>query len=114
MEHEMKKPKITEGEWYHQKIENPNWDKRDTSHYVGSKTGHVICDLIADEFTPACKANARATSAVPEMIDALIAIKSVLNKDSVFVGFEMGAGKDDYHFAMDKIEQALKKAGCTE
>ena len=46
------------------------------------------------------------------MIDALIAIKSVLNKDSVFVGFEMGAGKDDYHFAMDKIEQALKKAGC--
>lgn len=82
----MKKPNITEGEWVFIE-EEPIEEQR--LYLVNNNKGAAIHDSFS-------KANAKAISAVPEMLDALMCF--VKSK----------AGPND---CSKKAKQALKKAG---
>lgn len=88
----MKKPKITEGEW-------GLFTPPTNAHiYVKSKEHkEEVCDI---SFTQNREANAKAISAVPEMIDALMEAYRYMD--------------DGDGFVRDDIKKALIKAGCTE
>lgn len=93
----MKKPEITKGEWIF---------KDDGMLYVGIKNDHPlvpinprVCTMWCQGFKKTRVSNAKAISAVPEMIDALIE----------YTDSKAGPTK-----AYDKAIIALKKAGCTE
>ena len=89
----MKKPNITEGEW---------------SLFVPPmiNTNMVLVDdiIVADSLT---LEDARAISAVPEMIDALVNAHGTLESLTY-----SGADKFVVEEELKNVEQALKKAGC--
>lgn len=94
----MKKPEITEGEWV---VEMPNDDM-----------GIVLVNT-KDELTVHDGfhlADAKAISAVPEMMDALIGL-CFLNQCELG-GLQSGQPTaDQWREAFEKAEEALKKAG---
>ena len=85
----MKKPDITEAPWniYDQNI-------------VGNEMNGYICTWSGR------RQNAKAISAVPEMIDALIMCLD-------FIEELKGHGIDEWSYE-PKLREALKKAGCSE
>ena len=98
----MKKPEITKGEW---KI------SRQVSTLVVGKTHDGYERSVASaggysrhssDVTTENQANARAISAAPEMIDALVEFQRRYSNDVY---------NQDFH---KQVEQALKKAGCGE
>ena len=97
----MKKPNITQGSWYYNDIyHNVESDIKDN--------GELICEVNyygTDEEEEV--ANARAISAVPEMIDALVEAHGTLESLTY-----SGADKFVVEEELKNIEQALKKAGC--
>ena len=101
----MKKPKITEGEWRRAEIENQQW-KRDSDEFILTDKSTVICDVISAEYTFESQANAKAISAVPEMIDALINLVKAIDKLPPLTAIE-GSLEQEYKDAI----KALKKAG---
>ena len=106
----MKKPNITKGEWRHGVINNGHEHFKDYSHYVSVPENEmVICNILENHSFEESEANAKAMSAVPEMIDALIDIKYQLKSLSNNDKYDL---LDTVDFS--EIEKALKKAGCNE
>lgn len=94
----MKKPNITEGEW--QLVEGSNKDWRDIHSKVAPiNGGDIICQDVH-------KRNAKAISAVPDMIDALILAHGSL-KDRI----ENKGLNPENDPTLNIIEDALEKAG---
>ena len=91
----MKRPNITEGEW---EYNNENYV---LSNYNGGLTICVVDYVGSDKEEET--ANAKAISAVPEMIDALLEANDYIIENA----------PDDIYpkELLDKLELALKKAG---
>lgn len=85
----MKKPNITQGEWY------VNKSVFSDSPIVTTKENGWVADIPQSDGMES--ANAKAISAVPEMIDALIEVYNY-----------MDSGDDPIR---EEVKQALKKAG---
>lgn len=109
----MKKPNITKGEW------SLNVLRNGMDYHINSPECMVIKvehsqywrDAEEAEFCiPRWMADAKAISAVPEMIDALIESYYQL---STLVNDGIEHSRKD-EICLEKIEQALKKAGCHE
>ena len=92
----MKKPKITEGEWV----------VSDFRPHVGVLKYNGLAIKVVCEFNIETDwmndPNMKAISAVPEMIDALVEFKRRYSNE---------VHNQDFHI---QVEQALKKAGCTD
>ena len=97
----MKKPKITEGEWV----------VSDFKPQVGVLKYNGLAIKVVCEFDKEMDwmddPDMKAISAVPDMIDALLKVYDQLN--DVENNYQQVASD-----TFDIIEQALKKAGCTE
>ncbi|MDR9419486.1 hypothetical protein [Gracilimonas sp.] len=94
----MKKPKITEGEWY------TNSSVFDDTIIVTTKENGWVADVPGSPEQQ--RANAKVISAVPEMIDALIVAQDVFS----YINDNDAYG--DFAEELTKVEKALKKAGC--
>ena len=93
----MKKPNITEGEWL---VSGEIDGKKTVSAHDGEcKYWVSLCYNTI---------NAKAISAVPEMIDALIAVDHFIT-DTRHRGYTI---ESDFRKISTIIEEALKKAGC--
>ena len=98
----MKKPKITEGEWWVNTLGQHHNNTDIQQHEIcWSPDGECVVDHVYS------LADAQAISAVPEMIDALINAHETL--DSLTY---CGADRNIVDAELENIEQALKKAGC--
>lgn len=95
----MKKPDITKGNWQH-------WeDEKIVQSDLDNET--LICEVNYTGTDPEEEsANAKAISAVPDMIDALIDIHSTYRNNETG---NMVINKSKWY----KIKQALEKAGAT-
>jgi uncharacterized FlaG/YvyC family protein len=93
----MKKPNITEGEWHATGLEI-----RSLSSII---LANIYNHLEVNQSKEEAKANAKAISAVPEMIDALIDVLETHNQN---VNYSL------YDGSYNRVKEALKKAGCTE
>ena len=92
----MKKPNITDGEW---RISRPKKSERLVFGENPDRSDALVCACEIDE-------DAKAISAVHEMIDALIEARSYFSEYVIDEEWEQEL--------LEKIEQALKKAGCHE
>jgi phosphoglycolate phosphatase-like HAD superfamily hydrolase len=90
----MKKPNITEGEWHATGLEIRSL----SSMILANIYNHLEVNQSKEE----AKANAKAISAVPEMIDALC---------SVYLDYQLESVSYSTHNALVKVLTALKKAG---
>ena len=90
----MKKPNITDGEWSYKKNLSRN-------KWLVASSETDICEM--NFLYDSQEANAKAISAVPEMIDALMVIN-----ESDEARKAMGS------VARTKMIEALEKAGCYE
>ena len=107
----MKKPNITKGEWKHGVINNGHEHFKDYSHYVSVPENEIVlCDILENHSFEESGSNAKAISAVPEMIDALISVDDFIT-DTRHCGY---TNETEYRKISTMIEQALKKAGCYE
>lgn len=103
----MKKPDITKGEW---KCFG-SLEKTDLKDEI-CRIGISYTVLSDGDVSETAEADARVISAVPEMIDALI---EVLEND--MGDFKTVSEFGGYYLPKDircRIEQALKKAGCSD
>ena len=92
----MKKPNITEGDWEYL----PNKDCSDNPELISNRTEdgyYIICEPLH-----ILDADAKAISAVPEMMDALIDAYYLIDPDG---------GTDSEIESHEKISKALAKAG---
>lgn len=107
----MNKPKITDGEW-----KEIGYSMVSTEYY-----GAVAdCEFLELRDEMCNNANAKAISAVPEMIDALIKVQALWWNEVYEFGYDKYEGdfvkakkladNDAYNVMM---VEALKKAGCT-
>lgn len=113
----MRKPKITEGEWTienHDHIDGEVWlsinkGAIDVTHNV--RDDQIASQKFSITDNKERVANAKAISAVPEMIDALIECYKDLKETEIAsynVGGEMWESDKEL---LQRVEQALKKAG---
>lgn len=105
----MKKPELTKGEW---KLGGDGKYRAlgevidDVWEVWWSEDGECVAEVVHGE------ANAKAMAATKDLIDALIEVHQLVMYQRIF--------EDDENMKMTlehlkgKIEQALKKAGCTD
>ena len=105
---DMKKPNITDGEWAVVQFTNPQWDKRDTDEFIMSSNSMVICDILSEDCVPESKANAKAISAVPNLLD------DAIRKYNWMIRLKFTHPHLVPDEEIEQTYQALKKAGCYE
>ena len=99
----MKKPNITEGEWWVNTLGQHHNNPDIQQHEIcWSPDGECVVDHVYS------LADAKAISAVPELIDALIKLHRYVkdNQPNYLLSSK--------YISLHEIEQALKKAGCHE
>lgn len=93
----MKKPNITEGEWY----TDAKYNNGSPSVHIITSNNHKICEINRDNYMYIN--NAEAIKEVPNLIDALIS--------AVF--WMKHTQPDGYEVVALQMIKALEKAGCT-
>lgn len=103
----MKKPNITKGKW--EECITPQVRALGMPHVV-------IADCRTDKLAKIDKEeqqlNAKAISAVPDMIDTLVLVYKEYRRMKIEAEHAGGEMWEMDKAILDKIEQALKKAGC--
>ena len=105
----MKKPKITEGKWKY-RYNGHYYDIKISAYSFITTTQNETLEFNIGLTKDVELANARAISAVPEMIDALVEMYHLIQ--SLKQTSEWGVNV--YPIDEENVINALKKAGCTE